>query len=331
MWYELQPASIALGWALMGLVLFELGCAMEKRSLRWQSYTVFAASFVRLFFANLNAESLPGELSARLYTVIPLAAAYYYIYARLRNAPEAGFELERRFHAVTVFNYAGAITLAALVRFELAPEWVVAGWAAMVAVLLAMATFVKRSIYLHQGLLLAGAVVFRTSFFNFTLPKYYPPGLWQKPVLTVGTAAALLLLSLPFAFRLREPPLTAQPAAAIKRWARGLVRRPEQALFFAPVALLTVLLALEISKGHLTVAWGIEGVLIFLTALIAGERSYRLTGLAVLLVCVVKIVFMDVWELNPGDRYLTFIILGAALLFVSYLYTRNREKLRKYL
>jgi hypothetical protein len=37
------------------------------------------------------------------------------------------------------------------------------------------------------------------------------------------------------------------------------------------------------------------------------------------------------WRLDLRDRYLTLIVLGAALLLVSFLYTRNREALRQYL
>jgi hypothetical protein len=40
---------------------------------------------------------------------------------------------------------------------------------------------------------------------------------------------------------------------------------------------------------------------------------------------------VDVWGLNPRDKYLTFIGLGVALLLVSFLYTKNRETLRQYL
>ncbi|MGO9345194.1 MAG: DUF2339 domain-containing protein [Terriglobales bacterium] len=54
-------------------------------------------------------------------------------------------------------------------------------------------------------------------------------------------------------------------------------------------------------------------------------------GLGLLLLCVGKILSVDVWRLDPRDRYLTFIVLGAALLLVSFLYTRNREALRQYL
>jgi uncharacterized membrane protein len=91
------------------------------------------------------------------------------------------------------------------------------------------------------------------------------------------------------------------------------------------------MLALKMRLGLVTVAWGVEGVLIMLFALAVKERSFRLTGLALLLLCVGKVVAMDVWGLQPRDRYITFIIVGAALLFVSYLYSRYRDAIRQLL
>jgi uncharacterized membrane protein len=117
----------------------------------------------------------------------------------------------------------------------------------------------------------------------------------------------------------------------VVRLLQTVVRRPEQFLFFTGVGLLTVLLALEMRHGMVTLAWGVEGVAVFVLALWLGERSFRLTGLGLLLLCVGKILLVDVWRLDPRDRYLTFIVLGTALLLVSFLYTRNREALRQYL
>jgi uncharacterized membrane protein len=108
-------------------------------------------------------------------------------------------------------------------------------------------------------------------------------------------------------------------------------RRPEQLQFFVAIMLLTLMLALKMRLGLVTVAWGVEGVLIMLLALAVEERSFRLTGLALLLLCVGKVVVLDVWGLQPRDRYITFIIVGAALLFVSYLYSRYRDAIRQLL
>ncbi len=61
------------------------------------------------------------------------------------------------------------------------------------------------------------------------------------------------------------------------------------------------------------------------------ERSFRLTGLGLLLLCVGKILVLDVWRQNKSDRFVTFIILGISLLLVSFLYTRYSEAIKRYL
>ena len=111
----------------------------------------------------------------------------------------------------------------------------------------------------------------------------------------------------------------------------ALDSRPEQVFFFVPFGLLTALIALESTRGQLTVNWGIEGVVAFLFAVWVGERSFRLAGLGLLLTCAAKIFLIDVWGLDPQSKYITLIALGAALVLVSYLYTRYKEKFRQYL
>ena len=87
----------------------------------------------------------------------------------------------------------------------------------------------------------------------------------------------------------------------------------------------------KLNPGTVTLAWGIEGVMVIVLGLVASQRSYRLTGLLLLLLCVGKIVVRDAWHLADRDRYITFIALGAALTLVSTLYGKYRETLRKLL
>jgi uncharacterized membrane protein len=116
-----------------------------------------------------------------------------------------------------------------------------------------------------------------------------------------------------------------------RRWLAAILGHPEQFMFFAPIVLLTLMLALKMRAGMVTVSWGLEGVLIVLIALAVNERSFRLTGLVLLLLCVGKVLAMDAWGLAPRDRYITFIILGAALLLVSFLYSKYRDAIRQFL
>src|SRR5580698_6062527 len=52
MWYELQPLSVAEGWAVFGLVLFEYGLWRKTKQFRFQAYVALGAAFGRIFFAN---------------------------------------------------------------------------------------------------------------------------------------------------------------------------------------------------------------------------------------------------------------------------------------
>ncbi|HVR26332.1 MAG TPA: DUF2339 domain-containing protein [Candidatus Polarisedimenticolia bacterium] len=329
-WYELRPVSVADAWLAGGLVLFELGLARKKLSLRLQGYTLFAASFLRIFFVNLNAAGNPGEISPRFYTTVPLALGFFYTYWRLHESSQGLVESERKLRAADVCCWLGTITFAALMRFELEADWVASAWAALAFGLLAIAWSSERRVFLYQGLMVAVGVLFRTVLHNFYERSYFPAPGWESRWITVGTSVALLLAALLFAFQLRKKNQESVETGVV-RLLQGIVRRPEQLLFFIAVGLLTVLLATEMRHGMVTLSWGLEGFAVFVLALWLGERSFRLTGLGLLLLCVGKILFVDVWRLDPRDRYMSFIVLGAALLLVSFLYTRNREALRQYL
>lgn len=329
-WYELRPVGVADAWLVGALVLFEIGVAWNKYSLRIQSYIALFACFLRIFFVNLNADGNPGEISPRFYTVVPLALGFFYAYWRLCELSLELTDDERRFKVSDVCCWLGTATFVVLMRFELPGDWVAAAWAGLVFALLALAWRNGRKVFLYQGMLLAAGVGFRTILHNFYERSYFPAPLWDSRWLTVLTTVVILLASLLPAFRLRKKDAG---ISGVGLWhvCRLFLGRPEQLLFFVPIVLLTWWLGIEMRHGMVTLAWGLEGVAVFMLALWLGERSFRLTGLGILLLCVGKILVIDVWGLDPRDRYLTFIVLGAALLLVSFLYTRNREKLRQFL
>lgn len=103
------------------------------------------------------------------------------------------------------------------------------------------------------------------------------------------------------------------------------MHHPEQLFFFAPLTLLFAWIPMQLRAGMITIGWSTLGLLTFLVALAVKERSFRLAGLGVLLVGLGKIVVIDIWNAAPMDRYITLIVMGAALLLVSFLYSRYRE------
>jgi hypothetical protein len=287
-WYELRPVGVAVAWVVGGLVLFELGLNRKALTLRLQAYSLFLAGFLRIFFVNLNAAGAPGEISPRFYTVIPLALAFFYAQWRLLESRESLLDLERKLKLTGCCAYMGTISIAALMRFELEADWVAAAWATLAFALLAVAWRSKLPVFLHQALLVALGVLFRTSLHNFYQRSYFPAPFWESRWLCVGVTVAMLFACLPFAFRLRKKEASFE--TGLVRLFQFLARRPEQVFFFIALELMTVLLSLEMRHGMVTVSWGVEGVGIFLFALWVGERSFRLSGLGLLLLCVGKIL-----------------------------------------
>jgi hypothetical protein len=326
-WTELPPVAVAVGWAIFGLVLFEIASWKNQPKLRWQAFVALAGSFVRIFFVNLMAKALPGEqISARSYTVVALALLYFYIWSRLprsTRADDAG-----RWNPADLLAHAGTASLAALLLFEMAPAWVIVAWAILGLVLMIAAWLSNRRVLLAQSHVLVAAVVIRSLAHNLFGTTYFAAGEWHGRSSILSITAALLMSGLPIAFQLRAR----YRGQAVSMLDRALaVCHPQQVFFFAPVLLATLTIAVKMNPGAVTLSFGIEGVLVIFLGLLASQRSYRLTGLLLLLLCVAKIAVHDAWLLGERDRYTTFIALGAALTLVSLLYGRYRETLRRLL
>jgi hypothetical protein len=330
LWYELDPLSRAVAFAAFGLILFEYGFLRKISQFRYQAYVAFIAAFARIFFGNLSAGE-PGQIfGPRFYTVVPLILIFFFVYAQL-SEKETGALREPRFRSEVLVAYLGTATLAAFFYFQFASDWVVTSYAALALVLFAASWALKREIFLHQGILVTLLTFARGMAHNLFGSSNFDQGTWSGRYFIVSTALAILFATLFFAFPWRDAYKNRPGAGHRNRFVSALVARPEQLQFFVSIVLLTVMLALKTEAGWITVSWGIEGVLIILFALAVNERSFRLTGLALLLLCVAKVVTMDAWRLEQRDRYITFIIVGVALIAVSSLYIRFRDHIRQYL
>jgi hypothetical protein len=81
----------------------------------------------------------------------------------------------------------------------------------------------------------------------------------------------------------------------------------------------------------MTVAWGAQGVVLLLAGFPLRERRLRLAGLGLLLICVGKLFLYDLRHLELPFRILSFVVLGVILIGVSFLYSRFRDRISRYL
>jgi uncharacterized membrane protein len=351
--FDNAPALwIAPVLAALGLALFEIGRLAKKGFLRWQGCLLTGFAFANYFASDLWSggpavpisvspagslmpDSVFSMVNSILLEVLILATAGYWLMERTR----ASERCTRSEHIVGLAADAlGTVSIAmwfayrfpsAWVPVPNGEAWVTAIWAGMATVLLALAWLVRRRAFLVQALALVAAVLARGLALDLFTDA--PPGFWHGPLFHLSVTAAILLAGLLFAFRLRGAEFWAGSTIHLTPELGLLFSRPEQVFFFAAFALEVVALAVKLSSGDITIAWSLLGVGVFLFALAVGERSYRLAGLALLLVSVVKILLMDVWNLPSSDRWVAFIVLGTSLIAVSYLYTRFGAVIRKYL
>lgn len=333
----LAPALVA-----ESLALFEIGRFAQKNFLRWQGYPLVAIGYavyittdlpLALFqFPNPPLDRNLTLVGSYLLTVVILLAAGYWLYERTRT----GERTTNTEHVLGLLaSSAGLFCLIIWTGIRLpfyfpgAEVWIASLWAAISTGLLALAWLLHRRLLLVQSIGLALAAVLRALLFDLSGNSQH--GFWQGPLFHISITALILLAALPFAFKLRDPQFwSGSPAQPVDPFARAL-RSPEQWFFFSAFALMVVALAAKLTSGHITIAWSLLGLGTFLFALTLGERSFRLAGLGLLLVSISKIILIDIWQLSTPDRFTTLIILGAALIAVSFLYTRFSSTIRKYL
>ena len=107
--------------------------------------------------------------------------------------------------------------------------------------------------------------------------------------------------------------------------------RPRLMFSLLGTLLLAILLFYEVSGRLLTVAWGLQGVVLLAVGFPARERALRLSGLALLLICILKLFLFDLRQLETPFRILSFIVLGLLMLGVSWVYTQFRDRIQRYL
>jgi len=334
---------LAVVWVALGVALFEVGRLTAKAALRWQGLVFAGLSFGVCIFFDIDSggPAAPAGntafsfVNSALFEVLVLAGAGYLFLERTMSRERIG---KGEHVAGTIADGLGTLAVAMWFAFRFPSAWVPVPngvvwvtviWAGMAALLMALTWWMRRRAFVVWAILLAVAAAIRGLFLD--LADATRVGFWQGPLYHVAVAALILLAALPFAFQLRKMTFWEGGSIQLPAEVVTVLRRSDQWFFFTPFSMMVAALACRLSSGHITIAWGLVGVGVFLFALAVGERSYRLAGLALLLLCVVKILLMDVWALTPPDRYMTLIVMGLALLAVSFLYTRFGTVIRRYL
>lgn len=301
--YE-QAAFVATGMASAAIVEFLTGIRASAWLFALAEILVLAGLFVKDGFISWLGQIL---FLAPLFR-LPLHTGTVTLGGREFKewTPLAGFMAvtfyANRFLAKSGAAYPviGSLLLLAVSWVELPAAWVAPVWGAGLAGMIALSRLTRR-----------------------------PDDRWQA----YGLAAliAMRVLFAPLWVLDREPRIISGVIALAILFAAHYMLRSQ--FWIAPLAALNlaVLLDAELRNRLVTMSWGIEAVALVAAGFLLRDRSSRLSGLAGFLLCVGRLFFHDLQSLDTIARILSFIVLGLLLLGASWVYTRYREQIRRYL
>jgi len=327
LWYVLPPPLVAIGWGVLALVLIESGFALLLPALRVHGNIVLALSFGHLFLANFTIMGETAGISHRLLTVIPVIYLFHYLSTRLREERKEEQRLQWEKKLAHLYFYVPALLAVILIRFEFGRGLAVVGWALLALGLLYYGLRNNNRDLRWQSYVISTLTFFRCWATNFYITEFF----WALPGRIVTAIIVITSLFAAAFLSPRQPEQVPVEGNVLRRWAIQFDLHARSALALLAIILLSAFLFYEVPARFLTEAWALEGILLLVLGFPLRERVLRLSGLVLLLICILKVFLYDFRELDAVFRILSFIILGLLLLGASLLYTRFRERIRRYL
>ena len=315
-WRVLPPLAVAPAWALTAAVLVALGFTRQRTGQRWQGYVLAGVAATSALGTLLDAA--PARL-LDLWSPVAVTGLLYLTSAfsrdRLRQSG-AGESLEPL--ALGLVTVAATAVLAAAEWRAVDPDVLGVAWA-ITAGVLTLVGLARRAPELRwQGYALILLAAFVTSGLILDSAS-------ASPAVLVSTATVLVLM---YATSLLVRSATRRPGSQA-------VEPLEDTVRIAISVTATVVFALTILEEArptmVTLGWGLQGLVLMVAGFAARERVLRLSGLGVLLLCILKLFLSDLRDLDPLPRIISFVVLGLVLLAVSWTYTRFQEQIRRFL
>jgi hypothetical protein len=300
-WLVVPDPWVTMAWTAPALAALELGAALRLIALRRIALGAFLAVYLRLFASDLP--NVPGA-PMTVVSIGLVIAGLYWLWRGFLGEPEIA----------RIIFWAAPVPLVALIERQSGSRNTAAGWMAVsLVLLLAGARFRLRDARLQS---------YAIGFLSFAAALAFDV---QPPRLLVSCAVVAGLFAGQYVAR--KSVESAQPAE------HAVSGESRAAIFFSLLGTLLAAAVLygEVSGGLLTVSWGFEGLALLACGFALRERILRLEGLALLLICILKLFVYDLRNLETLYRILSFVALGLILLAVSWIYTRFRDHIRKLL
>jgi len=328
-----------VAWLLEAQLLILGGVLLRNSFVRHLGSAILAVPVVAVIFNDIPSMQKVEALGRTWERGTPLAlltaAVLYADRALLRGT--GGVRVAGLEH---LYNWVGTLLVGLVLAIELPEMWIAPAWLALGIGLVVLSMSRGASELFLQGYVaISASWVF---MFLINVPSDDLIAGWPARWATALPMVAILYGLAYVRRRIDDEAVATEDDGAgahrlfgtsadgrLNRLAGTLDNGAAATMFLAATLLLSWFLFFEVSGRWLTVAWGLQGVALLVTGFVIRTRQVRLTGLALLGVCIAKLFSYDVGELEMIFQIFSFIILGALLLTVSFGYSRYREEIRR--
>lgn len=317
-------AALTLGifWRLSGvdelLALAGVAIGLIGVSMVWRSRpALIAALFYAVWVGAISLGAswsgvLAGAFHVRLLAAQLLAEAVL-VAVWLLGSRWWPSESSARMTVTLSITAAVALAVAVLGR-EVPASWLALCWLGLALVVFFVGQFDKLAATRHLGSAVAVLVALRLSF-----PTHATRSSEVLYYLSVAAAVGVLAV-LSVGYR------RLQAAGAAGRWIRAA-----ELLAIVGVALLVLFCREVVSPSFVTLSWAVVGLGSIAVGFFGRSRATRLAGVGALLLAVLRLLAIDLSEVETSYRILSFMGVGAMALVIAFLYHRYRAVLERYL
>lgn len=331
LWYTLPGIAVALAYAIAGLVFLECGSSWKRAYLQTHSEIAMGLSAFWLFTVNIGAQGYIGAVSRRLLSSLPVLAIWVYAIGSWQKLFAAGTKTllaeEKMFP--TVLSYLNFAAIVSLIYYE---PWAFhdgLGWAIYGFLLLLTPLFIRHCRYALQSLIALSMASFNICAVAGRAIGASSSYLSEHPALVLTPLVLLAAHMLCKVFRaMFETPDKSMAGEGVQLTIMRYARKVYAIIFCVVLTMVATMLA---AKPYYSFVWGLEALAFGWYGLNFREKSFRWSALILFGLAVCKIVFYDVFSFTTEEKIVTFIGVGIALLFVSFLYHRLKEQLAKFL
>jgi uncharacterized membrane protein len=310
---QLNYEWVTIAWAIEGLILLVIGSRYSSPGIRVFSNIVGGLTIVKVLLIDtrLSPFNIYDLLeSARFFAfLIPIITFYASSIIYFKNKDKTKYESK-----FWEYYLAGGVLLTTLIlMLELKGEWVTIAWAIEGFILLLIGFRYNERIRVF-GNIVAGITIVKVLFIDTRLNPFNIYDLLESerffafliPIITFYASSIIY-------FKNKD-----KTKYESKFWEYYLV---------GGVLLTTLILMLELRGALISVAWAIQAIAILIAGFRYGLSFIRKIGIGLFLLTIVKVFIFDLAGLETIYRIISFLILGILLLFVSFGYSKYKDKL----